>query len=228
MKQQFFVGDKVKRNQDFGCTYGTVRDAIYTVTEVRNDGVEIELDDETIRYSCNYDIVERQWQKNTGVQPVNNIVEVEIKMQNQERDLLWAGDLNWRLYGMGDDVVEWRIADRVSSDVEQPEAIPPSHVALGDELVSADVSTKQEWTDKHYDNNYTLTQKDIERGFVKIDPYRVSKQWRLGSKDESGVLFHILKTAARYGEKNSREREIKALHAQIKCLAEIEGVDLNG
>lgn len=98
--------------------------------------------------------------------------------------------------------------------------------AAADEIV-ADVSAQQEWTDKHYDNNYTLTQKDIERGFVKIDPYRVSKQWRLGSKDESGVLFHILKTVARFGEKNSREREIKALYAQIKCLAEIEGVDLN-
>ena len=38
----------------------------------------------------------------------------------------------------------------------------------------------------------------------------------------------MVKTIARFGEKNSREREIKALYAQIKRLADIEGVDLNG
>lgn len=88
------------------------------------------------------------------------------------------------------------------------------------------VTTQTEWTDKHYDAIYKLTEKDIERGWIKIDPYRVSKQWRLGSKDESGALFHVLKTLARIGEKNSVEREVKALLAQIKCFAEIEGVEL--
>ena len=104
---------------------------------------------------------------------------------------------------------------------KQPESIPPEVVALGDELVP----TQTEWTDKHYDAIYKLTEKDIERGWIKIDPYRVSKQWRLGSKDESGALFHVLKTLARIGEKNSVEREVKALLAQIKCFAEIEGID---
>jgi len=85
---------------------------------------------------------------------------------------------------------------------------------------------QQDWTDKHYDFFYKLTPQDIERGEVKIDAYRVSKQWGLGTKDESGVLFHIVKTCARFGDKNTREREIKALYAQIKCLAEIEGVEL--
>lgn len=89
------------------------------------------------------------------------------------------------------------------------------------------IRTQQEWTDKHYDNNYALTQKDIERGFVKIDPYFVSKMWKIGSKDDSGALWHCFKTIARFGEKNSREREVKALYAQVKRLAEIEGVDLN-
>ena len=37
----------------------------------------------------------------------------------------------------------------------------------------------------------------------------------------------MVKTVARFGEKNSREREVKALYAQIKCLAEIEGVSLD-
>lgn len=143
-----------------------------------------------------------------------------------------AGITRKNVHGVWQVEVEgkWYIHDRFELvSKEQPQGIPPTHVALGDNLVFlGSEPIEQEWTDKHYDNNYTLTQKDIERGFVKIDPYRVSKQWRLGSKDESGVLFHILKTVARFGEKNSREREVKALYAQIKCLAEIEGVDLNG
>lgn len=102
------------------------------------------------------------------------------------------------------------------------ETIPPEVVVLGDKLVQ----TQTEWTDKHYDNNYTLTQQDIERGFVKVDPYFVSKIWKIGSKDDSGALWHCFKAIARYGEKNSKEREIRALHAQIKRLAELEGIEL--
>ncbi len=142
-----------------------------------------------------------------------------------------AGVTRKNVHGVWQVLVEgkWYIHDRFElASKEQPQGVPPLHVALGYELAAVDAKPiEQEWTDKHYDNNYTLTQKDIERGFVKIDPYRVSKQWRLGSKDESGVLFHILKTVARFGEKNSREREVKALYAQIKCLAEIEGVNLD-
>lgn len=84
----------------------------------------------------------------------------------------------------------------------------------------------QEWTDKHYNFNYTLTEKDIEAGSIKLDPYFVAKQWKIGSKDDSGALFHVLKTVARFGDKNDVEREIKALYAQIKRLAEINNVRL--
>lgn len=100
-------------------------------------------------------------------------------------------------------------------------------ISKADGTISIDeANQKTDWTDKHYDFFYKLTPQDIVRGEVKIDPYRVSKQWGLGAKDESGVLFHIVKTCARFGGKNSREREIKALYAQIKCLADIEGVEL--
>lgn len=84
----------------------------------------------------------------------------------------------------------------------------------------------QEWTDKHYNLTYTLTESDKSSGFVKLDPYLVSKVWKVGSKDDSGALWHCLKTIARFGEKNSQEREIKALYAQIKRLAEINNVRL--
>lgn len=85
---------------------------------------------------------------------------------------------------------------------------------------------KSGWTDKHYDFNYKLTDEDIERGFIKLDPYFVGKEWKIGSKDDSGALSHCLKTVARFGEKNSVEREIRALHAQIKRMAELYNVDL--
>ena len=83
-----------------------------------------------------------------------------------------------------------------------------------------------QWTDKHYDFNYTLTEKDIEAGSIKLDPYFVAKQWKTGSKDDSGALFHVLKTVARFGDKNDVEREVKALYAQVLGVARSFDVDL--
>lgn len=85
---------------------------------------------------------------------------------------------------------------------------------------------KNEWTDKHYDFNYTLTEYDIEKGKIKIDPYFVNQQWKLNSKDDTGIIFHQLKTLARWCDKNTEEREIRALFGQVKRLAEIKGVEL--
>jgi hypothetical protein len=81
--------------------------------------------------------------------------------------------------------------------------------------------------DAHYDADYVLTDADRERGAVKIDPYFVALQWRTGTRDPSGVLFHLLKTIARFGEKNSREREIRALYKSLLRLAALEGVELD-
>lgn len=86
---------------------------------------------------------------------------------------------------------------------------------------------KESWTDTHYNHHYTLTEKEREQGFVKLDAYKVAKVWKIGSKDDSGCLWHTFKIFPRYGEKNSIEREIKAMYNQIKCLAEIEGVTLD-
>lgn len=84
-----------------------------------------------------------------------------------------------------------------------------------------------EWSDQHYSFEYPIQQADKESGSIRVDPYFVSKQWQLGKKDDTGTIFHILKTIARFGDKNSKEREIKALCAQVKRLAELEGVDLD-
>lgn len=243
MKQQFFVGDIVKLNQ-LGVEEGneSVRESThdwwsskYISMLKHQDTAKVSKspasDDDAVWLENNsfflskdhLKVVERAWQKNTGVQPVENILKVEVKVCDGAYNISLAGDFSWELRDWGDDIVEWRIADNVPPVVGDTFGFG----AAADEIV-ADVSAQQEWTDKHYDNNYTLTQKDIERGFVKIDPYFVSKMWKIGSKDDSGALWHCFKTIARFGEKNSREREVKALYAQIKRLAEIEGVDLNG
>lgn len=119
----------------------------------------------------------------------------------------WHGERSFRLV---------ESANHVSTGT-----VPADVVALGNDLTST-----QEWTDKHYSFSYHLTELDFERGYIKIDPYFVAKQWKIGSKDDSGALWHCFKTIARFGEKNNREREIKALYAQIKRLAELEGVSL--
>jgi hypothetical protein len=80
--------------------------------------------------------------------------------------------------------------------------------------------------DQHYDFKYNLTHADKALGFIKLDPYFVSKQWNIGIKDPSGVVFHCLKTLSRFGCKNTKDREIKALYLQVKRLAELEGVQL--
>ena len=238
MKQQFFVGDSVRicdtpqesTHVDWTDLMDGYVDDIGTVTEVseyNHSGKLGYLVDDGYYFDAKWlTIVERAWQKNTGKQPVDDDVDVLVKRTDSTISREEACMFDWYAGDIGS-IVEWRIADSVSSNEEQPEAIPPSHIALGGEMVSTSVSAEQEWTDKHYDNNYTLTQKDIERGFVKIDPYFVSKMWKVGGKDDSGALCHCFKTIARFGEKNSREREIKALYAQIKCLAEIEGVNLD-
>lgn len=80
--------------------------------------------------------------------------------------------------------------------------------------------------DGHYDFFYDLNPNEVKFQQLKVDPYFVSKQWRVGARDPSGALFHILKTVARFGDKNPPEREIKAIYLQIKRLAELEGVEL--
>jgi hypothetical protein len=86
----------------------------------------------------------------------------------------------------------------------------------------------KEWTDKHYDHYYHLTPEDISAGKIRLDAYTVSKVWKIGSKDDSGALWHTFKLFPRWGEKNSVEREIKALYAQTKALAKIYNVKLEG
>tara|TARA_R100000544_G_C2227147_1_gene61606 strand:+ start:844 stop:1968 length:1125 start_codon:yes stop_codon:yes gene_type:complete len=83
------------------------------------------------------------------------------------------------------------------------------------------------WTDKHYDFNYTLTEEDIEKGILKIDPYFVNRMWRINSWDDTGAAFHSLKNYARIcNGKNPLERDLKSLYKQVKRLCELHKVEL--
>jgi hypothetical protein len=126
-----------------------------------------------------------------------------------------------------DDIGGWRISaysfaelasapDFELRPVCTPEATP--------DVTTEDDSSK--WTAVHYDNYYQLTEADIKAGKVKIDAYFVNKMWKLNQKDDTGGLFHSLKTIARFGEKNTIERELKALYNQTKRMAELYGVKL--
>lgn len=77
---------------------------------------------------------------------------------------------------------------------------------------------KSDYTDTHYDFKYNLTQEDIDRGYIKIDPYFIGNEWKVGEKDPSGILTHNLKTIARFGDKNSKRRESEALVKQSENL----------
>ncbi len=75
------------------------------------------------------------------------------------------------------------------------------------------------YTDKHYDFTYKLSKEEIKKGEIKLDPYKVSSVWKLGERDNnSGILFHILKTITRFGLKNDEEREIQAIIKQAENL----------
>ncbi|MNK14254.1 hypothetical protein D3C87_323530 [compost metagenome] len=101
----------------------------------------------------------------------------------------------------------------------------PSTVINNVTIVQSPVETPAR-IDGHYDFFYELSPFEAEFLQLKVDPYFIAKQWRIGERDPSGVLFHILKTIARFGDKNPKEREIKAIYLQIKRLAELEGVEL--
>lgn len=111
--------------------------------------------------------------------------------------------------------------DKISTNIRRYEWNP--HMS---EEIKIDTINPTKYSEKHYDFDYVLTEKDLATGKIRVDAYFVSKQWRLGSKDDSGALFHSLKTIARFGVKNPIEREIKALYSQAKALARIYDVDL--
>lgn len=111
--------------------------------------------------------------------------------------------------------------DNFNTDVLSESLSPEGLVGLPEDTPTT------EWTDKHYDNYYTLTKEDIEEGKIRIDAYFVNRMWKLNSVDDTGCAFHCLKTYTRMANgKNSMERELNALNGQLKRWAKLMNVKL--
>ena len=110
---------------------------------------------------------------------------------------------------------------------------PPVIIAPEQMLESIKPTTKEksttvnDWTNKHYDFEYTLTEDDIETGSVRVDAYFVNRMWDINNWDDTGAAFHILKTLTRVNNsKNNIKRELTAIVNQAKILAKLHGVYL--
>jgi len=96
-----------------------------------------------------------------------------------------------------------------------------------EECVEIKKERENGWTDKHYDNYYTLTEDDIEAGKIRLDAYTVNRAWKINAWDDTGAAFHLLKTLPRIAnEKNDLERELTALYKQVKCLCKLHNVEV--
>lgn len=85
-------------------------------------------------------------------------------------------------------------------------------------------AVEEEYTTKHYDFYYKLSDKEVENKEIKLDPYKINKVWGLNSKDDTGGLFHILKNISRFGDKNSKQRELKAIiDIATRMMEELNG-----
>ena len=116
-------------------------------------------------------------------------------------------------YGLGH---YWEFVDEESQEVQ-------SLTKLKEDVKVMHETT---WSGEHYDKYYHLTPEDIAEGKIRLDAYTVAKVWKIGSKDDSGALFHTFKLFPRWGEKNTVEREIVALYNQAKALARVYNVKL--
>lgn len=94
-----------------------------------------------------------------------------------------------------------------------------------DEAVAHAEKLEDEWTDRHYDFNYQLSQEDIEKGSVRVDAYFVNRMWKINQWDDTGAAFHVLKTLPRIANnKNPLKRELVALKKQVDLLCKMHGV----
>lgn len=89
------------------------------------------------------------------------------------------------------------------------------------------MSDSKDCKTSHYDFTYHLRRDDTLTGQVVLDPYAVAKIWKLGERDPSGCLFHILKTVARLGQKegNTLEREIQSIELTLQRYREVRKIN---
>lgn len=75
---------------------------------------------------------------------------------------------------------------------------------------------EQELSTSHYDG--------LDVGGERLDPMYIYHKYKLHEKDETGALYHILKTVLRFGHKNSNKREYQAIIATATRALELTEV----
>lgn len=120
----------------------------------------------------------------------------------------WLEEVEEEAFKVTSDTREMKVQTNPETTIELTE----------EEKVMLNIKPTSDYTTKHYDFKYYLTEEDISRGYIKLDPYFVGNEWKLGEKDPSGILGHDLKTIARFGDKNSKRRESEALIKQSENL----------
>lgn len=223
MKQQFYVGDVVEVVKTEAENWYKIGDKF--VVSGWNDGkdalssepphVTIEGEEKGVWVLAkDLKILSRAWQKNTGEQPVEDYRIVEYR----QRGLGWrsfAGDVLWTTTNTNP-ITEWRLADSVSSVESQPEGgVPPSHVAMGEELVAMSESEKKK-KHSHYFKKC---------GYDYVDVYRVLKMFDVtdpcishackkllvsggrGFKDINHDIQDVIDTLVRWQEMQKEDNE---------------------
>lgn len=125
-----------------------------------------------------------------------------------------------------DKVNLWDDSDHEFVDEDESPKLKVGDLDMTYNIVPSDADESSVWSANHYDKYYYLTPEDIAEGKIRLDAYTVAKVWKIGSKDDSGALFHTFKLFPRWGEKNTVEREIVALYNQAKALARVYNVKL--
>jgi len=227
MKQQkFFVGDKIERTDNFMQEFGGERGVAYTVKHVSADGWFIVVTDgysvSGNRYPEYYTLVERAWQENDGTQGADEDTYIEVLFNDATTPSIVTVEKEWWENTKG--MVKWRIADEYENPKEffeqeqsansvcPPEAqppvcaIPPAHVALGEELVAVDVQKKNKYT-REIKPNVFVDVYDVLRAFNVTDP----------------CLSHLAKKALAAGQRHHKDRltDLQDIKASIERAIEM-------
>jgi hypothetical protein len=226
MKQQkFFVGDVVKRTKWLTPHKAATGNPI-TITSVEYDEEQDVwwlgfYGDPAEREDTCYTIIERAWQENDGDYSANNApvdedTYIEILFNGATTPSIVTVEKEWWENTKG--MVKWRIADEYENPKEffeqeqsansvcPPEAQPPVHVALGEELAAVDVQKKNKYT-REIKPNVFVDVYDVLRAFNVTDP----------------CLSHLAKKALAAGQRHHKDRltDLQDIKASIERAIEM-------
>lgn len=230
MKQQFLVGDVVKLNQ-LGLEAGNraMQDANHDlwnskyILMLKSNGTSVvsrppSLLDEKVWLEDNaffvtpehLEVVERAWQKTTGVQMVDEDTYIQVLFEGSTSLSVVIAEKEWWENTKG--MVKWCIADEYENpeaffeQEQSAEAQPPVGVALGEELVAVDTQKKNKYT-REIKPNVFVDVYDVLRAFNVSDP----------------CLSHLCKKALCAGLRGHKDRltDLQDIKASIERAIEM-------